>query len=164
MTIKMFFTIGGGLGLFLFGLQFMADGLQKAAGDRLRKLLEIITDIPAVGVLVGTAVTILIQSSSASTVMVIGFVNAGIMNLTQAISIILGANIGTTITAQMVSLKLTDLALPAIFIGFLLTIVGKTKFIKQLGQIMLGFGILFLGMGVMGDGIKPLRTNPIFKQ
>jgi len=160
--MKLLFTVAGGLGLFLYGMQLMGDGLQKAAGDRLRRLLEILTTVPIMGVFVGSIVTVLVQSSSATTVMVVGFVNAGLMNLAQAVSVILGANIGTTITAQMVSLKLTDLALPAIGIGFLLTLVAKSKFQRQLGQVILGFGILFLGMTVMSDGLKPLRTNPLF--
>lgn len=160
----MFFTVAGGLGLFLYGMQLMGDGLQKAAGDRLRRLLEVLTGVPIVGVFIGALVTVLVQSSSATTVMVVGFVNAGLMNLAQAISVILGANIGTTITAQMVSLKLTDLALPAIAIGFLLSILGRTRIEKQVGQVVLGFGVLFLGMMIMSDGLKPLRTNPLFQQ
>ena len=160
--MQMFLTVAGGLGLFLYGMQLMADGLQKAAGDRLRKLLELLTTVPIVGVFVGTLVTVLVQSSSATTVMVVGFVNAGLMSLAQAISVILGANIGTTITAQMVSLKLTEIALPAIAVGFLLTLLGRSKMQKQIGQVVLGFGILFLGMTVMSDALKPLRTNPAF--
>jgi len=158
----MFFTVAGGLGLFLYGMQLMGDGLQKAAGDRLRRLLEILTGVPIIGVFVGTIVTVIIQSSSATTVMVVGFVNAGLMNLTQSISIILGAKIGTTITAQMVSLKLTDFALPAVALGFLLTLLGQSRLQKQIGQVIIGFGILFLGMKVMSDGLVPLRTNPVF--
>lgn len=164
MNWKMLFTVAGGLGLFLYGMQLMGDGLQKAAGDRLRRLLEVLTSVPIVGVFVGAIVTVLVQSSSATTVMVVGFVNAGLMNLAQAVGVIMGANIGTTITAQMVSLKLTDLALPAIAIGFLLTMLGRTRAQKQVGQVILGFGILFLGMTVMSDGLRPLRTNPHFKR
>ena len=160
--MKMVFTVAGGLGLFLYGMQLMGDGLQKAAGDKLRKLLEMLTTAPLLGVTVGAIVTVLVQSSSATTVMVVGFVNAGIMSLAQAVSVILGANIGTTITAQMVSLKLTDLALPAIALGFLLTLVAKSRFQRQLGQVIMGFGILFLGMMIMSDGLRPLRTNPLF--
>ena len=160
--MKMLFTVAGGLGLFLYGMQLMGDGLQKTAGDRLRRLLETLTTMPIMGVSVGAIVTVLVQSSSATTVMVVGFVNAGLMNLAQAVSVILGANIGTTITAQMVSLKLTDLALPAIAVGFLLTLVAKSRFQRQLGQVIMGFGILFLGMMIMSDGLRPLRTNPLF--
>lgn len=162
--MKMFFTVAGGLGLFLYGMQLMADGLQKAAGDRLRRLLELLTSVPIVGVFIGALVTVLVQSSSATTVMVVGFVNAGLMSLSQAISVTLGANIGTTITAQMVSLKLTEIALPAIAVGFLLTLLGRTRLQKQVGQVVLGFGVLFLGMMIMSDGLKPLRSNPVFLQ
>lgn len=158
----MVFTVAGGLGLFLYGMQLMGDGLQKAAGDRLRRLLEVLTGVPIVGVFVGALVTMIIQSSSATTVMVVGFVNAGLMNLTQSISVILGAKIGTTITAQMVSLKLTDLALPAIAVGFLLSLIGRTRMQKQVGQVIIGFGVLFLGMKIMSDGLVPLRSNPLF--
>ena len=160
----MLIAVAGGLGLFLYGMQMMGEGLQKVAGDRLRRILEMLTSVPVIGVIVGAVVTVLVQSSSATTVMTVGFVNAGLMNLRQAISIILGANIGTTVTAQMVSLKLTDLALPAIAIGFLLHFMGKSRFQKHLGQVIMGFGILFLGMTIMSDGLRPLRTSPLFKQ
>lgn len=162
--MKLLFTVAGGLGLFLYGMQLMADGLQKTAGDRLRRLLEVLTGVPIIGVFVGALVTVLVQSSSATTVMVVGFVNAGLMTLSQSISVILGANIGTTITAQMISLKLTDLALPAIALGFALTLLGRTRVQKQIGQVILGFGVLFLGMMIMSDGLKPLRANPLFQQ
>ena len=117
MYFKLAATTVGGLGLFLFGMQMMASGLQKAAGDRLRHFLEVLTNRPILGVLTGVVVTSLIQSSSATTVMVVGFVNAGLMNLSQAISTIIGANIGTTITAQIISFRITDIALPLIGIG-----------------------------------------------
>lgn len=132
-SLTMSFGLIGGLGLFLYGMQLMADGLQKMAGDRLRRLIEVLTGTPITGMLVGAAVTVLVQSSSATSVMVVGFVNAGLMTLAQAISVIMGAAIGTTVTAFMVSLKLTDLALPAIGIGFLLTIIGKRKRTKFVG-------------------------------
>ncbi len=156
------FGLVGGLGLFLYGMQLMADGLQKIAGDRLRRILEILTSTPIVGVLVGAGVTMLIQSSSATTVMVVGFVNAGLLTLKQAVSLIMGANIGTTVTAFMVSLKLTDLALPAIGIGFLLTLLSKRKNQRFIGQAVLGFGLLFLGMKVMGDTMQPLKDSSAF--
>ncbi len=159
---KVLFGLLGGLGLFLFGMDMMAQGLQKTAGDRLRRMLEILTSTPIVGVLVGTIVTMLVQSSSATSVMVVGFVNAGLMTLKQAVSVILGANIGTTITAFMVSLKLTELALPAIAIGFALTLIGKRKATRHIGQTILGFGILFLGLDIMGSSMKPLKDSPIF--
>ncbi|HSL93919.1 MAG TPA: Na/Pi symporter, partial [Bacillota bacterium] len=158
------FTVAGGLGLFLYGMQLMGDGLQKAAGDKLRRLLEVLTTVPVVGVVVGAIVTVLIQSSSATTVMVVGFVNAGLMNLSQAAGVILGANIGTTITSQIVALKLTDLALPAVAIGFGMSMFGRSRSIKQIGQVILGFGVLFLGMMIMSDALKPLRYDPTFQE
>lgn len=160
--VTLLFGLIGGLGLFLYGMQLMAEGLQKMAGDRLRRLLEVLTSTPIVGVLVGGLVTMLIQSSSATTVMVVGFVNAGLLTLKQAVSLIMGANIGTTVTAFMVSLKLTDLALPAIGIGFALSLLGKRKNTRFVGQTMLGFGLLFLGMKFMGDTMKPLKDSPYF--
>ncbi|NLY53143.1 MAG: Na/Pi cotransporter family protein [Firmicutes bacterium] len=153
----------GGLGLFLYGMQLMADGLQKTAGDRLRKLLEALTRTPLIGMLVGAIVTMLIQSSSATSVMVVGFVNAGLMSLEQAISVLLGAAVGTTVTAFIVSLRLSDLALPAIGLGFLLTIIGKKKSTRFIGQAILGFGLLFLGLTVMGDAMKPLQHSVFFR-
>lgn len=158
----MAFGLFGGLGLFLYGMQLMADGLQKMAGDRLRRLIEVLTSTPITGMLIGAVVTMLIQSSSATSVMVVGFVNAGLMTLRQAISVIMGAAIGTTVTAFMVSLRLSDLALPAIGIGFLLSMIGKSKRMRFGGQALLGFGVLFLGLTIMGDAMKPLGSNPIF--
>jgi phosphate:Na+ symporter len=158
------FTVAGGLGLFLYGMQLMGDGLQKAAGDKLRRLLELLTTVPVVGVVVGAIVTVLVQSSSATTVMVVGFVNAGLMNLSQAAGVILGANIGTTVTSQIVALKLTDLALPAVAIGFGMSMFGRSRSVKQVGQVILGFGVLFLGMLIMSDALKPLRYDPAFQQ
>ncbi|MDP3012871.1 MAG: Na/Pi symporter, partial [Candidatus Subteraquimicrobiales bacterium] len=149
----------GGLGLFIYGIQLMGDGLQKVAGDRMRKVLEILTTKPWRGALVGTGVTALIQSSSATTVMVVGFVNAGLMNLQQAVGIIMGANIGTTITAQIIAFHIDKYALPAIGIGFVLMFVGKRKFHKYLGQTLLGFGILFLGITIIKDAVAPLKES-----
>lgn len=152
----------GGVGLFLFGIQLMGEGLQKAAGKRLRRILELLTNSPIRGVLVGLGVTALIQSSSATTVMVVGFVDAGLLKLQQAIGVILGANIGTTITAQLVSLDLGNLALPAVGLGFLLFFFAREAQGKYLGQVILGFGLLFLGMETMSAYLKPLRANPFF--
>ncbi|NLW16934.1 MAG: Na/Pi cotransporter family protein [Firmicutes bacterium] len=160
--LPLIFGTIGGLGLFLYGMQLMADGLQKIAGDRLRRILEILTSTPIIGVLVGAFVTMLIQSSSATTVMVVGFVNAGLLTLKQAVSLIMGANIGTTVTAFMVSLKLTDLALPAVGIGFLISLLSKKKSTRYMGEAILGFGLLFLGMKVMGDAMQPLKDNAAF--
>ncbi|MEW5920150.1 MAG: Na/Pi cotransporter family protein [Bacillota bacterium] len=152
----------GGLGLFLFGIQMMASGMQKIAGDRLRRILEVLTGKPIIGIFTGIVVTVLVQSSSTTTVMLVGFVNAGLMTLPQAVSAIMGANIGTTVTAQMVSFKLEFLALPTIGMGALLNFFGKRRFHRYLGQTMLGFGLLFLGMITMSGAMYPLRESPYF--
>ena len=150
----------GGLGLFLYGMHIMAAGLQKAAGSRLKKVLEVLTKNKLIGVLVGTLVTAIIQSSSATTVMVVGFVNAGLMNLTQAVGIIMGANIGTTVTSWLVSsaefLQTDTLAPIAIFIGAALVLFGKKTRTNQIGEIIIGFGILFIGIEMMSNGVQPL--------
>ena len=153
----------GGLGLFLFGIQMMASGMQKAAGDRLRRILEILTNRPVIGVFTGVLVTLLVQSSSTTTVMVVGFANAGLMNLSQAISVIIGANIGTTVTAQIVSFNIKALALPAIGIGSILNFFGRRRFHRYVGQAALGFGLLFLGMTTMSEGMLPLRELESFR-
>jgi phosphate:Na+ symporter len=153
----------GGLGLFLFGIQMMASGMQKAAGDRLRRILELLTNRPVIGVLTGVLVTLLVQSSSTTTVMVVGFANAGLMNLSQAISVIIGANIGTTVTAQIVSFNIKVLALPAIGIGSILNFFGRRRLHRYLGQAVLGFGLLFLGMTTMSEGMYPLRELEYFR-
>ncbi len=156
------FTTLGGLGLFLFGIQIMASGMQKAAGDRFRRILEVLTNKPVLGVLTGVLVTILVQSSSTASVMVVGFANAGLMNLSQAISVIIGANVGTTVTAQLVSFEIWVIALPAIGIGSLLNFFGRRRFQRYLGQAVLGLGLLFLGMITMSEGMSPLRELDAF--
>ncbi|HHV78907.1 MAG TPA: Na/Pi cotransporter family protein [Firmicutes bacterium] len=145
-------------------MQMMSEALQKSAGDRLRRILEAFTKAPLKGVLVGTVITALIQSSSATTVMVVGLVNAGLMTLKEAVGVIMGANIGTTITAQMVSLKLGAYAMPAIGIGFGFSFLGRTKLQKYFGQLVLGFGILFLGIDLMGDAVSPLKESAVFER
>lgn len=152
----------GGLGLFLFGIQIMASGMQKVAGDRFRRILEVLTNKPVMGVLTGIIITLLIQSSSTATVMVVGFANAGLMNLSQAISVIIGANIGTTVTAQIISFKISGLAFPAIGIGSLLNFFGHRRIHRYLGQTVLGFGLLFLGITTMSNGMSPLRELQAF--
>lgn len=152
----------GGLGLFLYGMNMMGSGLEKAAGNKLKKMIEALTANRFKGILVGTFVTMLIQSSSATTVMVVGFVNAGIMTLPQAIGVIMGANIGTTITAQLIAFKLTDWAPLAVAIGVAIWIGAKNKKAKTYSEILIGFGILFIGMDMMGDGLKPLAELPAF--
>ncbi len=158
------FGLFGGLALFLYGMDMMSDGLQKAAGERMRYILGLLTRNPIMGVLAGALVTAVLQSSSATTVMVIGFVSAGLMTLPQAISIILGANIGTTITAQIIAFKISDYIYPIIFIGFLVAFIAKNKneIAVNIGNTILGFGILFVGIETMGSTMKPLANSPIF--
>lgn len=151
-----------GLGLFLYGMKVMSDALQKSAGDRLKKLLEILTTNKLLGVAVGAVITGIIQSSSATTVMVIGLVNAGIMNLSQAVGVIMGANIGTTMTAQIIAFKFNSIIPYTIIIGALLIIFPTKKSYRQLGEFFLGFGILFMGMYMMSDAMKPLKEIPAF--
>lgn len=148
----------GGLGLFLYGMNTMSEGLERAAGDRMKSIIEMLTKNKIMGVFVGAMVTMIVQSSSATTVMVVGFVNAGIMNLTQAVGIIMGANIGTTITAQLVSIKLSAIAPIAIGTGVLINLASSNDRTKKYAQILIGFGILFLGMDFMKDAVKPLRS------
>ncbi|MDB0441270.1 Na/Pi cotransporter family protein [Clostridioides difficile] len=146
----------GGLGLFLYGMSLMGEGLQKSAGDKLKKIIELLTSNVVMGVLVGTVVTGIIQSSSATTVMVVGFVNAGIMNLSQAIGVIMGANIGTTVTAQLVSFNLEGIAPIALGIGIVFYLFTSNQKTKHLAEILIGFGILFTGMEFMKDAVAPL--------
>ncbi|HHU76343.1 MAG TPA: Na/Pi cotransporter family protein [Firmicutes bacterium] len=162
MSFALAAGIVGGLGLFLFGIQMMASGMQKVAGDNLRRVLGVLTGKPFMGVLTGAAVTVVIQSSSTTTAMLVGFVNAGLMTLPQAFSAIMGSNIGTTITAQMISFKLDFLALPAVGIGGLLNYFSKRKLHRYLGQVILGFGLLFTGIITMSNTVHVLRDNPLF--
>lgn len=152
----------GGLGLFLFGMSYMGDGLQKAAGSKMKDILAALTKNKLMGVLVGTLVTGVIQSSSATTVMVVGFVNAGLMNLHQAVGIIMGANIGTTVTAFLVSLNITKVATFMVGIGVFVYLVAKKKKVKSIAEVIIGFGILFIGMDIMKDAMGPLEENPEF--
>lgn len=156
--ISILMALFGGLGLFLYGMNTMSEGLEKAAGDRMKSIIEMLTKNKIMGVFVGAIVTMIVQSSSATTVMVVGFVNAGIMNLTQAVGIIMGANIGTTITAQLVSIKLSAVAPIAIGAGVLVNLISNNDRTKKYAQILIGFGILFLGMDFMKDAVKPLRS------
>ncbi|MFC7677636.1 Na/Pi cotransporter family protein [Paenibacillus sp. GCM10028914] len=156
------FKFIGGLGIFLFGIKYMSDGLQKSAGDKMRGILEKYTSNPILAVLVGVSVTILIQSSSGTTVMAIGLVNAGLMTLRQAIGVVMGANIGTTMTAFIVGIKIEEYALPIIAVGaFFLFFLNKKRY-QYIGQIIFGFGTLFLGLSTMSGGMKPLRELPVF--
>jgi phosphate:Na+ symporter len=153
---EIIFLFIGGLGLLLFGLHFMSDGLQSAAGDKIRKFLEKGTRTPLRGVLTGTLVTGLIQSSSATTVLTVGLVNAQLLTLRQAIGVILGANLGTTITAYLIGFNLYDYVLPIVALGALLYLAPKQNSFKMIGQALLGFGILLFGLNLMGEGMKPL--------
>lgn len=163
VIIIMLVQLFGGLGLFLYGMKMMGDGLENAAGERLKGILEKVTSRPLIGILVGTAVTCVIQSSSATTVMVVGFVNAGLMNLFQAAGIIMGANIGTTITAQLIAFKLTDVAPVFVGVGTIIVMFAKGKKHREIGNIVLGFGILFMGMEIMGTAMGPLKKSAEFK-
>ena len=160
----------GGLAMFIYGMNIMADGLQNAAGSKMKKILEVLTQNKFMGILLGALVTAIIQSSSATTVMVVGFVNAGLMNLTQAISVIMGANIGTTITGWLVSsaewakfLSPSTLAPLAVMAGVIISLVGKKAKSKDVAAIIIGFGILFIGMSTMSDAVKPLRESEVFR-
>ena len=163
-SFEIFTGIFGGLGLFLYGMKLMSDGLENIAGEKLKSILEKITSNKIMGVLVGTIVTAIIQSSSAITVMVVSFVNAGLMTLGQATGVILGSNIGTTITAQMVSLKLEVIAPIFIGIGAIVLVVTKNKQAKDLAYIALGFGVLFMGMELMSSSLKPVSELAIFNK
>ena len=169
--IEMLFRFAGGLGMFLYGMNVMADGLQKSAGDRMKHLLEFLTRNRLMGILVGAGVTAIIQSSSATTVMVVGFVNAGLMTLVQAVGVIMGANIGTTITAWLVSmsewgsmLKPEFFAPLLIGIGAFMMLFAKREKVKDVSEILVGFGVLFVGLSFMSDSITPYRDAPIFSE
>lgn len=161
-TVKICFGLIGGLALFLYGMNTMSDALQKTAGERMKKILSFLTKNPIMGALAGALVTAVLQSSSATTVMAIGFVSAGLMTLPQAISVIFGANIGTTMTAQLLAFKLSDYIYPIIFIGFMLQFVGKTEKLKNIGMVIFSFGLLFEGIKIMGHVMKPLAGSSVF--
>jgi len=158
---ELIFGIVGGLGLFLFGMKLLSEGFQKLAGTKLRQILKFLTNKTIVGVATGAIVTAIVQSSSATTVMVVGFVNAGLLMLKQAIGVVMGANIGTTITAQIIAFKIDKYALPAIGIGFALSMLARRRNGKFWGQVLLGFGILFLGLMTMKGSLGPLKENPL---
>ncbi|MFI3176495.1 MAG: Na/Pi cotransporter family protein [Eubacteriales bacterium] len=167
--LEMIFTFLGGLGMFLYGMHIMADGLQKSAGSKLKDLMGLLTKNRLVAVTVGAFITAIIQSSSATTVMVVGFVNAGMMNLTQAVGVIMGANIGTTITAWIVSanewmgvLKPEFFAPVLLGIGAFTLLFAKSENKKKVGEVLVGFGILFIGLSFMSDAIKPYRESQLF--
>ncbi len=167
MTKEMIFFLIGGLGFFFFGMKIMSEGLKKIAGERLKTILHMVTKVPIIGILMGALVTCFIQSSSATTVMVVGFVNAGLLALKQAISVMIGANIGTTFTAWLVStmsvFKITHYALPLVGIGFAMNTFGKTKNAKFWGQTIMGFSIIFIGLSYMKDAFVPLKESQHIK-
>ena len=156
------FGLLGGLALFIFGMNMMSESLQKVAGDKMKKVLGVLTRNAVCGMLAGALVTAVLQSSSATTVLVIGFVSAGLMSLKQCISVIFGANIGTTMTAQLMAFKISDYIMPIVFIGFLIAFIAKKEKIKFVGQTIFAFGLLFVGIEMMGDVMKPLATSPVF--
>ena len=161
-TVKIIFGLLGGLAIFIYGMNMMSECLQKAAGEKMKKILALLTKNPILGVLAGALTTAVLQSSSATTVMTIGFVSAGLMSLPQAISIILGANIGTTMTAQIIAFKISDYIYLFIFVGFLISFISKKEKVKNIGQTIFAFGLLFLGIETMGDVMKPLASSAFF--
>lgn len=158
------FEFVGGLGIFLLGIKYMGEGLQKSAGDRLRDILDRFTSNPLLGVLAGIIVTVLIQSSSGATVLVVGLVNAGFMTLRQAIGVIMGINIGTTITAFIIGLNIGEYSLPIIAVGCFLLFFFQNQKVNAIGQAIFGFGSLFFGLGLMSNGMAPLRTLESFHE
>lgn len=160
--IKIVFGLLGGLAMFLYGMNSMSDALQKAAGEKMKRILGFLTKNPLMGALAGALVTAVLQSSSATTVMVIGFVSAGLMSLPQAISVIFGANIGTTMTAQLMAFKISNYIYPIIFIGFIMNFVFKKEKIRNVCMVIFSFGLLFEGIEVMGGVMKPLASSAIF--
>lgn len=160
---EMLFEFFGGLGIFLYGIKFMGDGLQKSAGDRLRDILDRFTTNPLMGVLAGIFVTVLLQTSSGTTVITVGLVSAGFMTLRQAIGVIMGANIGTTVTAFIIGIDIGEYALPIIAVGSIMLFFFKNKKVHNIGQIVFGFGALFFGLELMSGGMKPLRSLEAFQ-
>ena len=162
MSIANILSMAGGLGLFLFGIRTMGDGLENAAGAKLKRMLEVLTGNRFLAVLVGFVVTAVIQSSTATTVMVVGFVNAGMMTLAQAVGVIMGANIGTTVTSLLIALNFSSVAAASVLVGVILMLASKKTLVKNLGSIFTGFGLLFLGIDLMSDSMAPLRESAGF--
>lgn len=160
MSVTTIFLLLGGLGLFLFGMQLMSDGLEQVAGARMRSILEFFTKNRFIGMLVGILFTAIVQSSSATTVMVVSFVNSGLMNLFQAAGVILGANIGTTVTGQLIAFNLSDIAPLFVIVGVVMFLFFKKQNIKKLGGVLLGFGILFMGLSTMSGAMSSLKESP----
>lgn len=162
MSVANILSMAGGLGLFLFGIRTMGDGLENAAGAKLKRMLEVLTGNRFLAVLVGFVVTAIIQSSTATTVMVVGFVNAGMMSLAQAVGVIMGANIGTTVTSLLIALNFSSVAAASVLAGVILMLASKKTVVKNLGAIFTGFGLLFLGIDMMSDSMAPLRESAGF--
>lgn len=162
MSVANILSMAGGLGLFLFGIRTMGDGLENAAGAKLKRMLEVLTGNRFLAVLVGFVVTAIIQSSTATTVMVVGFVNAGMMSLAQAVGVIMGANIGTTVTSLLIALNFSSVAAAAVLVGVILMLASKKTVVKNLGAIFTGFGLIFLGIDMMSDSMAPLRESAGF--
>ncbi len=162
--VQIAFGLLGELAIFIYGMNMMSECLQKAAGEKMRSILALLTKNPVMGVLAGALTTAVLQSSSATTVMAIGFVSAGFMNLPQAISIIIGANIGTTMTAQIIAFKLSDYIYAIIFVGFIISFLVESEKVKNIGQTIFAFGLLFLGIETMGSVMKPLADSPVFTE
>lgn len=161
-TLQIIFGLFGGLAIFIYGMNLMSESLQKAAGEKMKKVLALLTRNRLLGVLAGALTTAVLQSSSATTVMAIGFVSAGLMDLPQAITIIFGANIGTTMTAQIIAFKISDYIYLFVFVGFIISFVMKSEKWKNIGHTIFAFGLLFLGIETMGDVMKPLASSPVF--
>ena len=161
-TMKVILGLVGGLAIFIYGMNMMSECLQKAAGEKMKSILSMLTKNPVLGVLAGALTTAVLQSSSATTVMAIGFVSAGLMSLPQAISIILGANIGTTMTAQIIAFKISDYIYLFIFVGFIIAFISKKEKVKNIGQTIFACGLLFLGIETMGSVMKPLASSAFF--
>ena len=162
--IQMLLGLFGGLAIFIFGMNMMSESLQKVAGSKMKKVIGFLTVNPLMGVLAGVITTAVLQSSSATTVMVIGFVSAGLMTLKQGISVILGANIGTTMTAQLIAFKISDYVYLIVFVGFLIFFIAKSERIKNIGNSIFGFGLLFTGIETMSSVMKPLAASPVFTE
>ena len=162
MSVANILSMAGGLGLFLFGIRTMGDGLENAAGAKLKRMLEVLTGNRFLAVLVGFVVTAIIQSSTATTVMVVGFVKAGMMSLAQAVGVIMGANIGTTVTSLLIALNFSSVAAASVLVGVILMLASKKTVVKNLGAIFTGFGLLFLGIDMMSDSMAPLRESAGF--
>ena len=164
MGINSIIALLGGLGAFLFGMKYMGEGLELAAGPKMKELLEKLTRNRIMGFLLGALVTVVIQSSSATTVMVMGFINAEIMDLAQATGVIFGANIGTTITSILIALDVSGIAPICICIGAVMLLYAKKKRNRYIGQVVLGFGILFQGLHTMSQAMSPLKDSPGFQE